>query len=321
MPVKENSYTIMHEDILMMIFKADNRALDGRAFAMNWKTGKMLLVSQAGLSSIFSEHCQTLREASDAAFIAKNFILILINGPDNVGDPLGKPRFEIFSITAKAVMYRCNLPFERPTDGIAFINNQNFAFIHNRYLSQPKEFIPEFDLNILAMIVASPLQEMEPIQLNTVVVVVMVKKLLDICQSSGLYSSGEALEWDDWGPSATRWLPDEISDAGDLCVFGSRMIVWEKREQWRELAMLDFNPRNVGRDSLCELDEAVSVIRGPTTSTYHTSTKLEVTSALPYRKIVSGRFPYYNVDLDGMNLICREVRTFWYMRMALSEYY
>jgi hypothetical protein len=54
------------------------------------------------------------------------------------------------------------------------------------------------------------------------------------------------------------------------------------------------------------------VITGPSISSYQLfEGALEVTSSLPYRKVVSGRFPYYNVDLDGMNLICREVRTFW----------
>jgi hypothetical protein len=44
MPIYDNSYTVMHEDILAMIFKANDRAFDGKAFAMNWKTGEIVLV-------------------------------------------------------------------------------------------------------------------------------------------------------------------------------------------------------------------------------------------------------------------------------------
>jgi hypothetical protein len=251
-----------------------------------------------------------LRDASDVAFIAEDLILIPINGLDKGYSSERKPMFEVFSLTAKEVLYRCELPFFQPTDGIAFINNQNFAFSHNRYLSQPKEFIPDFDLNILA--VAVTLGVVEQQELLNVVIVVMVKQLIDICQNSGLRSPGDVLEWDKWGPKATRWLPNELSDAGDLCVFGSRMVVWEKVEQWKELAILNFNPRIRGRDTLCEPDDAVSVIAGPSVSSYQLfEGRLEVTSSLPYRKVVSGGFPYHNVDLDGMNLICREVRTFW----------
>jgi hypothetical protein len=221
--------------------------------------------------------------------------------------------FEVFSLTAKEVLYRCELPFFRPTDGMSFINNQNFAFSHNRYLSEPKEFIPDFNLNILAVGVTLVVESEELLDLN-VVIVVMVKKLIDACENSGLRSPEDVLAWDDWGPKATRWLPNELSDAGDLCVFGSRMVVWEKMELSKELAILDFNPRNGGRDTPREPDDAVSVITGPSISSYQLlEGTLEVTSSLPYRKVVSGRFPYYNVDLDGMNLICREVRTFFRM--------
>jgi hypothetical protein len=46
MPIYDRSYTAMHEDILMMIFKANDHPFDGKAFAMNWKSGEMVLVRQ-----------------------------------------------------------------------------------------------------------------------------------------------------------------------------------------------------------------------------------------------------------------------------------
>jgi hypothetical protein len=43
-PVWDRSYTILRGDTLVMNFKGNPRDADGRVFAMNWKTGEMILV-------------------------------------------------------------------------------------------------------------------------------------------------------------------------------------------------------------------------------------------------------------------------------------
>jgi hypothetical protein len=216
--------------------------------------------------------------------------------------------FEIFCTTAKAVLYRCLLPFNQPINDIWLFFNQNTDFPQNPYVSQPKDFVPDCDLNILGVVA-----NIETVDGGvSAVMVVAVKPLLDICKRWELQSPGRPVEWSAWGPSTTRWLPNSLYDAGDMCLYGSRIVIQEKRGQgddsWNEMVILDFNPRNLQRRSLYQGGEIVSVIREPSSFTYQLHQgPLTVISSLPFSKVVCGRYPYSNLDLDGMNLICREV--------------
>jgi hypothetical protein len=215
---------------------------------------------------------------------------------------------EIFCTTAKAVVYRCLLPFDRPIHDIWLFVNQNTDFPENPYVSHPKDFVPDWDLNILG--VGAYIETLNGEV--SVVMIVAVKPLLDICKRWELQSPGRPVEWDAWGPSTTRWLPSQLYDLGDMCLFGSRIVTQEKRRQgnisWNEMVILDFNPRNLQRRSLYEGRESVSVVREQSSVTYQfRQGSSTIISSLPFSKIICGQYPYSTLDLDGMNLICREV--------------
>jgi hypothetical protein len=83
---------------------------------------------------------------------------------------------EIFCTTAKAVVYRCLLPFDRPIHDIWLFVNQNTDFPENPYVSHPKDFVPDWDLNILG--VGANIETLNGEV--SVVMIVAVKPLLDI---------------------------------------------------------------------------------------------------------------------------------------------
>jgi hypothetical protein len=221
---------------------------------------------------------------------------------------------EIFCTTAKAVVHRCLLPFDQPINDIWLFFNQNTDFPENPYVSHPKDFVPDWDLNILG--VGAKIKTLTGEV--SVVMIVAAKPLLDICKCWELQSPGRPVEWDAWGPSTTRWLPSQLYDLGEMCLFGSRIVAQEKRRQgdvnWNEMVILDFNPRNLQRRSLYEGRESVSVVREPSSFTYQVSQgSSTIISILPFSKIICGQYPYSTLDLDGMNLICQEVSLLYQM--------
>ena len=225
--------------------------------------------------------------------------------------------FEIFCTSAKTVLYRCLLPFERPINDVWLFFNQNTDFPQNPYVSHPKDFVPDWDLNVLGVVANIETLNGEV----SAVMIVAVKPLLDICKRWELQSPGRPIEWDAWGPSTTRWLPNNLYDLGDMCLFGSRIVIREKgshsHDSWDEMVILDFNPRNLQRRSLYQGRESVSVVRESSSFTYqfHQGSST-ITSSLPFSKVVCGQYPYSTLDLDGMNLICREVSLLYQISSA-----
>lgn len=290
-PVSEPSFTCMYDDTVMMIFKPASSERDGRVFALNWKTGELLL---------------PYRNASDAAFISKDRVLLAVK----MTESSQQAGFELISLGSEETIWFFLLPFVGPINQIAIINNQNYRFPRNSFSSSSREFMPDPDLNILG------------VQINwddgitgAATMVLSVKSLRDICDSNAMISSKREFKWNAWGPSSTRWLPSTIEDAGDLCVFGSRIAVWESRYNEEEgefdpkqLAILDFNPRglrrsklNGGNHDVVDTETISEFLHG-----YDRRVPLSVVSSLPFRKLVAGPSPYYNIDIDGMYLVCRE---------------
>jgi len=226
--------------------------------------------------------------------------------------------FEIFCTSAKAVLYRCLLPFDQPINDIWLLFNQNTDFPQNPYVSDLKDFVSDWDLNILGVVANIQTVSGEV----SAVMIVAVKPLLDICKRWELQSPGRPVEWDAWGPSTTRWLPNSSYNLGYMCLFGSRIVIREKRsrgnDSWNEMAILDFNPRNLQRRSLYQGRESVSVVREPSSIIYQLHQgSATIISSLPFSKVVCGQYPYSTLDLDGMNLICREVSLLY--QISFSE--
>lgn len=243
---------------------------------------------------------QPHRSATGAAFITKDHLLLALkeSGEDS------RPMIEIFSLKPRTYLCRCLLPFPDAIDGIWTINNQNFSNPTNPFASISREFIPDPDLNIIGL----KLEWETGSRTASAVVVISIKSLLDICSCS---LPNQVLQWEAWGPQSTRWLFNDLREAGDICIFGSRMVVWETSQPstGRRLALLDFNPRNLQREKLLRGIEHVYDSPSEYTCDLEGALPLQVTSSLPFRKLVVGRSPYSDVDLDGMNLICHEVRT------------
>lgn len=167
----------------------------------------------------------------------------------------------------------------------------------------PRDFIPDPDLNIIG---AKLEWEIDDDDEESKTIVVSIKTMLDICSS---VEDHQTIEWKDWGPRSTRFLPSSLEAAGDICIFGSRMVACEAAGSSAEndLFILDFNPHNLEREKLLQGAENVYDSASKFTFDLKGAQSLEVTSSLPFRKLIAKDSFFYNVDLDGMILIIRDV--------------
>jgi hypothetical protein len=128
----------------------------------------------------------------------------------------------------------------------------------------------------------------------------------------------DVFEWDEWGPSATRWLPSsKVEPAGIRSICGPRMLVRGRPSALAEgasnnysLMILDFNPRPIrrGATSKCEDTYEVLVVDHET-EWQDGNSDLKITSRLPFRAFVSqsySRGAFY--CFDGSNIVIRMVR-------------
>ena len=120
------------------------------------------------------------------------------------------------------------------------------------------------------------------------------------------------LNWDDWGPDVTRWLPPEIhGEYGSRIVSGPRMLALlregDEESGLFHSILLDFNPRAIHRGAPNNIDDefVLTVVDGETESSLVGSS---IKSRLPYRAWTSNRkYPYRNTSLEAHTIIGRLV--------------
>ena len=218
-----------------------------------------------------------------------------------------RPAIEILSLVAREVLCRCLFPFTRPIYQLSLIPNHNFKFSPTLFTLKAEEFLPDPDLNIIAISMDFEAIEETDDAEDSGTMILMVKSLLNVCASMALGSPGNVIDWEVWGPQSTRWLPPPLVSAGDFSVFGSRIVVWDQGI-YVDLAILDFNPRNLQGMRLPHGIDDVLVFDHPSEVTYNVkgSGLTHIKSCLPFRKLILGKSTYRLVNLNGMSIMARQ---------------
>jgi hypothetical protein len=125
-------------------------------------------------------------------------------------------------------------------------------------------------------------------------------------------------EWEEWGPSTTRWLPYvDIAPAGIRVTCGPRILVLGKASALADggfddsnLMILDFNPRPIRRGATTKLEKKYQIlVIDHETEWEDPRSGLKITSRLPFRVFVSKGFSRgANHRFDGSTIVSRRVR-------------
>lgn len=253
----------------------------------------------------------------DVAVLDKNTVMI---APQAVnGDKL--MTLEVKSLDSGNPLYRCELPAPVGQFGLRFqkhaLCGRGPKFPHREraiYKPDPRVVILGFvfySTNIAA-------REWFTVVLSVDLFLRKCERLLEAL--SGEYSqqgTAPIFEWEEWGPSVTRWLPLDIhGEYGSRTTLGSKMLAihMDEADDGEILLhnmILDFNPWPIRRVEEWDRVEDEYMTYVETGETEWCREDLNVISSLPFRAWVSTkRCDYYNLFLDGNTIIGRLVRKF-----------
>ena len=225
---------------------------------------------------------------------------------------------EVWSLIESRPLWRCKLSLSAGEFSIRFLKRPATNHGRNCPTRYAKLFVPDPTVSILAMVFGTIASG----ELNHFTVVLSIQPFLRICRSMvesireeyGHRDTVPVLEWEQWGPSVTRWLPLEIhGNYGSRMVYGARMlaVLMRPREPDGMLAcynmLLDFNPRPLRRGTLTQSEDGVSFITVDYAAAWNAYGR-GLESALSYRAWISNLdFRYWNLDLEANTILARMV--------------
>ncbi|PVG03801.1 hypothetical protein CPB86DRAFT_748261 [Serendipita vermifera] len=251
---------------------------------------------------------------SDLSFLSRDEALLLFNGQEGRGVGLG-----VYSFPLQRVVCECRFPFTDPLNRIAFLTRPESRFGDKCPSSIARTILPDQEVNILAMTFrlgyfSNPACCVLALQLFSN----MYKSLLKD------HPGREAFEWEEWGPTVTRWLPyQKVMPTGNRSIFGSRMLAWGE-PAWLDgssrfelsLILLDFNPRPIKRGATTntEGESHEIVVAYETSWDFDPGTHPPLKSSLPFRAFAFPwfpSFPYFR--FDGSTILAKgpEKYQFW----------
>jgi hypothetical protein len=244
---------------------------------------------------------------SDVAFLSRDAALLLFNREEG-----HETSIAIYSFQVQGIIVECRFPFSDIALQASFLTRPDSRFGDKCPSSIAKSLLPDPEVNILAM--TFQLED----NAQHACCVLSVKRFTQLCGSLlKKYPVREVFDWEEWGPTVTRWLPYQgIMATGNRNIFGSRMVavgppglLHEESHANSCLMLLDFNPRPIKRGAKTSFngDSHEIVIDQETTWNYpHNGTVIR--SSLPYRAFATSWYPHCSsFKFDGSTIIGRGV--------------
>lgn len=249
----------------------------------------------------------------DATFISRDVLLLIQREVDDV-------HLAAFSLIKNQTTHIFNLPFSHP--------DLTATYIRHPAYNSTKGF-PAHNLNWIG---PDSSVDILPIRMNcgasaSSLFVLSVLHILGRIRSN-LDQAITIFEWDEWGPTTTRWLPvNQLINGGPRCVFGSRMIAFTHINLFNKmpfstymrkahLVLLDFNQRLIRREKddrrtqiiteddtrrVVEIHDASEVCASYTGN-------VNVTTALPFRAVIDKRAcSFYSLYIDSTTILAGKV--------------
>lgn len=225
--------------------------------------------------------------------------------------------FEVRSLREGRILYRCSSPLSLSRYTARFSTNPSSNHGPDCPTRLAKFFVPDPAVNIL-VIVFNDMEGKRGHRYFTVILSVHLflrkcQKLTLELNDSGIFEVS-TLEWNQWGPDVTRWLPTNIhGEFGSRISYGARLatsLVAQSRSGLHYVhynMLLDFNPRAIRRSIAEENNDEYSleIIDG---KGIWTNSEIVVESFLPYRAWVSKlEDRYWNLSLDANTIVARLV--------------
>ncbi|KAG8831127.1 hypothetical protein FRC18_007092 [Serendipita sp. 400] len=289
-PVWEECKTIAYDNYIAMLFlewRGLNRS--GGAMVIDWRTASVVL---------------PYTRVTDLAFASKDTVILMYNEEGGIRPALG-----LYSLAESRLLCRCVLPFLTRVMIALFLTNAASKFGENCPATHAKRFIADPGVRILGMIFHRTSFDGSIIERD--LVVLSVQPFLRICARHSSQHLGETtIEWDDWGPTVTRWLPStNFNYIGFRSTFGSRMLVvmtdLEHSGVANSLGMLDFNPRPILKGYKDKVSQhwVTKVLTEPSEYRLGQSEKV-IENRLPVRvTALRGTIPFRGLFMDGTTIV------------------
>lgn len=246
------------------------------------------------------------------AFLTKDLLIVCQQHHPIMG---GDIIFEIWSLVEGRPLCIFELPVSAKGFSMRFLKHPSSNNGRNCPTRYSKLFVPDPTIGILPISFAAVNSQ----DLESFTIVLSVHLFIRKFQSlmAPIRTSRGAVvifNWEQWGPSVTRWLPLEVRGyCGSRTVDGSRMLasLVRLRDFTGELAdynmLLDFNPRPIRRNVLEQCGDHVLISTVDYETGWHAYGR-GVTSSLPYRAWVStSPSPYLNLNFEANTILARLV--------------
>ncbi|CAG8672723.1 4688_t:CDS:2, partial [Acaulospora colombiana] len=259
---------------------------------------------------------------ADLAFLSRDEVLLLFNGEDEED----KVTLGVYSVPLKRIVCRCRFPFAYLPYIAFFLTRPESRFGEKCPSSMAKMVMPDPIVNILGISF-----HLKPGDRSYCCVVLSVDAFTRTYQSLlEKYPDREVFDWEEWGPSTTRWLPYyDINHAGNPNIFGSRMLTWGRANAIDprsyddlNLLLLDFNPRPIRKGAVTTIEERYHVlVVDQETLWVDPHGQFTVTSSLPYRAFVTSWLPRHSYfRFDGSTIMGRGYKEYgFYSFLPLQD--
>ncbi|CAG8698665.1 6760_t:CDS:2, partial [Acaulospora colombiana] len=192
-------------------------------------------------------------------FLSRDEALLLFHSEEDVTS------IAVYSFPLQRILCRCQFPFPKSPSNVQFETRADSRVQDNRPVSLGRSFI------------ADP-------QMCTS----LLKK----------HPGRTSFQWEEWGPTVTRWIPSAIKATGGDNVYGCRMIAWgdpsvlHPQCWWSpSLILLDFNPRPIRRGATTRIQgESQEIVIDQETIITEAHTGVLIKSSLPYRAFTTSWF-------------------------------
>ncbi|PVG03803.1 hypothetical protein CPB86DRAFT_306959 [Serendipita vermifera] len=289
-PIWEHCYSIAYEDRIAYGFLEETGALR-TGFVVDCAESKVIMP------------CMPL---ADLAFLSKEEALLLFNGQ---GDH--RTSISVYSFSLQRIICECQLPFPYIPYRAVFLTRPESRLGEKRPTFIAKSLLPDPDLNIIGMNF-----QVNPQDNDSYVVVMSLQGFSQIYKALlDKYPHRHTFEWEEWGPTVTRWLPyGRIMSTGYRNIFGSRFLVEGYPDSLHHdsynhltLLLLDFNPRPIRRGvttSVSGGSQAHRIVIEEETTTQLACCDKVIKSSLPFRAFTTPWRPScFNFQFDGSTII------------------
>ncbi|PVG03798.1 hypothetical protein CPB86DRAFT_722661 [Serendipita vermifera] len=288
-PVWSRCVTISCEDrVAVMFWETEWEKPPGAALVIDYIEAKIIMP-------------YTL--VNDFKFLSRDEALLLGSGKEGYGTSVA-----VYSFSLQRVVCTCRFPFSKAPFHAQYMTRPSSQIQNNRPVPLEQSLIPDPELNIVVV-------SFRFYQSNTMFCVLSAHRFRQITNSLLKEHSGRhTFNWEEWGPTVTRWFSYDIEPAGRDSVFGRRMIAWGYPSFLHpqcgtalSLVLLDFNPRPIRRGATTRFNgNSSEVVIDQETVMKSTRNGISIKSSLPYRAfIVPWIAGTSNFKFDGSAIIRR----------------